>query len=368
MVTHWLLIIFQKNDRLFNFVVKKNLKEKLPAAPHKLFWNFREAVDCCPWRVFLVWGTTVFFYFRKTCVSRRYFPRVRFGFWKKKPNHPQQQQQQQRAQREWMKRELLIVPGWWFFPIFLKKTRNLLLLLSFISSDKILANGFLFVLSLTCLSLSVLAKRCRKRRAKSSNVFTLIGHGARWEGGGTKLVHSTPSIIQGTFVNDRGENVWNLFQHNKKKRRANLFGCRISKKFWNEKIRGLWHNAENSLFSVNLRAKKCEIISSGRGHGAGWGGGLLGGGEGRGVLVPKIWINFFFFFYLVAAHRFVVFFFSGGKKLLEIICWIFVRKKRIGRRNLLNIFSFVVLLVRFEINHRVQLFGCVPVWMKWFFY
>ena len=24
MVTHWLLIIFQKNDRLFNFVVKKN--------------------------------------------------------------------------------------------------------------------------------------------------------------------------------------------------------------------------------------------------------------------------------------------------------------------------------------------------------
>ena len=78
------------------------------------------------------------------------------------------------------------------------------------------------------------------------------------------------------------------FNTTKKKKAGKFVWLSNFEKILKRKIRGLWHNAENSLFSVNLRAKKCEIISSGRGHGAGWGGGLLGGGEGRGVLVPKI--------------------------------------------------------------------------------
>ena len=178
-------------------------------------------------------------------------------------------------------------PWLMIFSIFLKKTRNLLLLLSFISSDKILANGFLFVLSLTCLSLSVLAKRCRKRRAKSSNVFTLIGHGARWEGGDE--IGSFHAFNHSRHIRQRQRRERVEFVSTQQKKKAGKFVWLSNfEKILKRKIRGLWHNAENSLFSVNLRAKKCEIISSGRGHGAGWGGGLLGGGEGRGVLVPKI--------------------------------------------------------------------------------
>ena len=351
----------------FLILLSKKMKEKLPAAPHKLFWNFREAVDCCPWRVFLVWGTTVFFYFRKTCVSRRYFPRVRFGFWKKnRITHNNNNNNNVPKENEWKGNYWLSLADD-FFQFFWKRRGTCCCCCHSFQVTKF----WQMVFCLSCLSRvshCLFWQNDAGRGGQSLQMFSLwlaTGRGGR--GGRNWFIPRLQSFkAHSSTTEERTCGI--CFNTTKKKRRANLFGCRISKKFWNEKIRGLWHNAENSLFSVNLRAKKCEIISSGRGHGAGWGGGLLGGGQGRGVLVPKIWINFFFFFYLVAAHRFVVFFFSGGKKLLEIICWIFVRKKRIGRRNLLNIFSFVVLLVRFEINHRVQLFGCVPVWMKWFFY
>jgi hypothetical protein len=102
-----------------------------------------------------------------------------------------------------------------FSKFFNKKRRNLLLLLllSFISSDK-----FWQMVCLSCPRVShcLFWQNDAGRGGQSLQMFffTLIGHGARWEG--TKLVHSTPSIIQGTSVNDRerGERV-ELFQHKK---------------------------------------------------------------------------------------------------------------------------------------------------------
>ena len=99
MVTHWLLIIFQENDRLFKFVVKK-IEGKASGCSAQIVLEFsggRRLLSLA--RVSRVRYNS-FFLFSKDMRFAPLFSSCPFWILKKKPNHPQQQQQQQRAQRE----------------------------------------------------------------------------------------------------------------------------------------------------------------------------------------------------------------------------------------------------------------------------
>ena len=201
----------------FLILLSKKMKEKLPAAPHKLFWNFREAVDCCPWRVFLVWGTTVFFFIFERHAFRAVIFLVSVLDSEKKTESPTTTTTTTTCPKRMNEKGIIDCPWLMIFSNYFEKDEELAAAVVIHFKWQNFGKWF-FVCLVSHVSLIVwFGKTMQEEEGKVFKCFHFDWPRGEVGGGGTKLVHSTPSIIQGTFVNDRGENVWNLFQHNKKK-------------------------------------------------------------------------------------------------------------------------------------------------------
>ena len=174
-----------------------------------------------------------------------------------KPNHPQQQQQQQqRAERENEWKGIIDCPWLMIFPNFwIKRGGTCCCCCCCCHSFQVTNFGKWFVCLVHVSLIVCFGKTMQEEEGKVFKCFSLwlaTGRGGR---GRNWFIPRLQSFKAHPSTTEREENVWNCFNT---KKAGEFVWLSNFEKILKQKNSGLWHNAENSLFSVNLRAKNAK--------------------------------------------------------------------------------------------------------------